>query len=70
MTGKGEDRAKGLAEQSVNTSIVHPGQSSPDRPEQGDGSASNRQLTDNDQREGLEKTRDPGHPRPDGRYKP
>lgn len=56
MPGKGEDRAEGLAEQSVNTSIVHPGQGGRGHAEQGDGSAGNRSLTGNDQREGLEKT--------------
>ena len=69
MSGKGEDRAEGLAERSVNTSIVHPSQSSPDHQEQGDGVASNRVLTENQQREGLEKT-DPDRPKPDDRYKP
>ena len=62
MPGKGEDRAQGLAEQSVNTSIVHPGQSSPDHAEQGDRSAGKRRLTENDQRKGLERT-DPDTPR-------
>ena len=37
MAGKGEDRAEGLAERSVNTSIVHPNQSSPDHQEQATG---------------------------------
>ncbi|PVE23929.1 hypothetical protein DC522_13400 [Microvirga sp. KLBC 81] len=69
MAGKGEDRAQGLAERSVNTSIVHPGQSSPDHQEQGDRTASNRILTENQQREGLEKT-DPDRPKPEDRHKP
>jgi hypothetical protein len=69
MDGKGEDRAEGLAERSVNTSIVHPSQSSPDHQEQGDRVASNRVLTENQQREGLEKT-DPDRPTPEDRYKP
>ena len=56
MPGKGEGRAKGLAEQSLNTSIVHPDQSGPDQPEQGDRAAGSRSLTENDQRKGLEKT--------------
>jgi hypothetical protein len=56
MPGKGGDRAHGLAEQSVNTSIVHPGQGGRGHAEQGERSASNRSLTGNDQREGLEKT--------------
>ena len=62
MSDKDKERAQGLAEQSVNTSIVHPSQSSPDRAEQGDRSAGNRSLTGNDQREGLEKT-DPNTPK-------
>ena len=69
MPGKGEDRAEGLAEQSLNTSVVQPSQSSPDHQEQGDRIQSNRSLTGNDQREGLEKT-DPDRPKPDDRYKP
>lgn len=56
MPGKGEDRSQGLAEQSVNTSIVHPGQGGRDHAKQDDGSMSNRSLTENDQRKGLEKT--------------
>lgn len=56
MPGKDEDRAQGLAEQSVNTSIVHPDQSGPDHAEQGDRSAGNRRLTENDQRKRLERT--------------
>lgn len=69
MAGKGEDHAQGLAERSVNTSIVHPSQSSPDHQEQGDRTASDRALTENQQREGLEKT-DPDQPKPEERYKP
>ncbi len=69
MSRKGEDRAQGLAEQSVNTSIVHPSQSSPDHAEQGDRSASNRSLTENDQRKGLEKT-DPDAPQTEESSKP
>ncbi|MBF9197913.1 hypothetical protein [Microvirga terrestris] len=56
MPGKGEDRAQGLAEQSVNTSIVHPGKGGRDNAEQGDRAAGNRSLTGNDQRKGLERT--------------
>jgi hypothetical protein len=56
MSGKGEDRAQGLAEQSVNTSIVHPGQGGRDHAKQDDGSIGNRSLAENDQRKGLEKT--------------
>jgi hypothetical protein len=53
MPGKGADRPEGLAEQSVNSSILHPGQG---HAEQGDRSTGSRSLTGNDQREGLEKT--------------
>ena len=69
MPGKGNDRTEGLAEQSLNTSVVYPTQSSPDHPEQGDRAAADRSLTGNDQREGLEKT-DPDRPKPADRYKP
>lgn len=68
MAGKGEDHAQGLAERSVNTSIVHPNQSSPDHQEQGNRTASDCIPTDNQQREGLEKT-DPDRPQPGDRYK-
>jgi hypothetical protein len=61
VSGKGEDRAEGLAEQSVNTSIVHPGQGGRGHAEQDERSAGNRNLTGNDQREGLERT-DPDAP--------
>jgi hypothetical protein len=62
MPGKGEDRAQGLAEQSVNTSIVHPGKGGRDHAEQGDRATGNRSLTGNDQRKGLERT-DPDAPK-------
>ena len=55
MPGKGEDRAQGLAEQSVNTSIVHPGQGGRHPAGQGDGSSATRSLTGNDQRKGLKR---------------
>ncbi len=61
MPGKGADRAEGLAEQSVNTSTVHPGQGGRGHGAQGEPSAGNRRLTENDQRKGLEKT-DPDTP--------
>jgi hypothetical protein len=69
MPGKGEDRTEGLAEQSLNTSVVHPSQSSPDHQEHGDRTQSNRSITGNDQRKGLDGT-DPDRPKPDDRYKP
>jgi hypothetical protein len=69
MTGKGEDHAQGLAERSMNTSIVHPNQSNPDHQEQGDRTASDRVPTENQQREGLEKA-DPDRLKPEDRYKP
>ena len=62
MAGKGEDHAQGLAERSVNTSIVHPTEGNPDRRIRDGRSASDRHLTENDQREGMEKT-DPGNPK-------
>jgi hypothetical protein len=56
MAGMAEDHAQGLAERSVNTSIVPPVESNPHRRVQDDRSASNRLLNGNDHREGLEKT--------------
>jgi hypothetical protein len=61
MTGKAEDHAQGLAERSVNTSIVQPTEGTLDRRIRDGRSASDRHLTENDQREGMEKT-DPGNP--------
>jgi hypothetical protein len=61
MAGKAEDHAQGLAERSLNTSIVHPSEGTPDRRIRDDRSASDRRLTENDQRKGLEKT-DRGNP--------
>ncbi len=51
MREKDADHTQGLAERSLNTSIVPPSQTGTDHQEQGD-----RILTENDQREGLEKT--------------
>jgi len=51
MAGKGENHGRGLAERSVNTSIVQPSQGGPDIQEQSD-----RTLPRNEQREALEKT--------------
>ena len=62
MAGKAEDHAQGLAERSLNTSIVHPSEGNPDRRNRDDRSASDRRLTENDQREGLEKA-DRGNPK-------
>lgn len=67
MAGKDEDRTQGLAERSVNTSIVHPSQSNADHHKQDDRAASNRLVADNQQREGLEKT-DPARPEPDDQH--
>jgi hypothetical protein len=69
MPRKGDDHAQGLAEQSLNTSIVHPDQSGPDHGAQGKGSTGNRSPTGNDQRKGLEKT-DPDAPKADDRIEP
>ncbi|WP_230532286.1 hypothetical protein [Microvirga roseola] len=62
-----EDRAKGLAAQSVKASIRHPNQSSPDHQEQGDLTQSNRSLTGND--EPADK-KDADSPSQEDRYKP
>jgi hypothetical protein len=69
MPRKGDDQAQGLAEQSLNTSIVHPDQSGPDHGAQADRSTGSRSLTGNDQRKGLEKT-DPGSPKADRSAEP
>ena len=58
VVGTDKDHARGLAERSVNTSIVHPSESRPDVRKQGGA----RIVTDNDQREGLEKI-DPTTPK-------
>lgn len=55
MAGKGEDHAQGLAERSLNTSVVHPSQGRPAHPEQGDQTATSHTLPENEQREGVEK---------------
>jgi hypothetical protein len=60
----GEDRAQGLAKQSVNGSVAHPTQSSPDHQEQGDHVQSDRSLTGNEARPDLD------HPKSEDRYKP
>jgi hypothetical protein len=56
MAGKAEEHAQGLAERSVNTSIVPPVESNSHHRVRDDRSASGRHLNENDQREGLEKT--------------
>ena len=55
VAGTDKDHARGLAERSVNTSIVHPSESRPDVRKQGAPPGGARIVTDNDQREGLEK---------------
>ena len=65
MAGKGDDHSEGLAEQSLNTSIVPPqGNSVHPNPSAGD-----RTLTENDQRKGPERT-DAADPKPDDSTKP
>ena len=61
---EGKDQTEGLAQQSLNTSVVQPGQGGAGGPGHGD-----RGLTGNDQRKGLEKA---GQNRPEenGRRKP
>lgn len=68
MVGKDEDHAQGLAERSVNATIVPPSPGNSDHQEQGGPSAGSRILTDNDQREGLEET-DPQSPKADDQHK-
>lgn len=69
MAGKAEDHAQGLAERSVNTSIVPPVESNSHHRVRDDRSASDRRLNGNDQREGLEKT-DPGNSKSQDCMKP
>ncbi len=69
MASKSGDHAQGLAEQSVNTSIVHPSQDDSNRRPRDRRSASNRGPYGNDQREGLEKA-EPGRPGAEDHMKP
>ena len=56
MPGKAEDRAEGLAERSVNVSVVPPAEGNSEHRIRRDRSAADRRLEENDQREGLDKT--------------
>ncbi|WP_262029993.1 hypothetical protein [Microvirga sp. Mcv34] len=56
MSDKTEDRDRGLAERSVNTSIVPPTEDNPGHRIRNDRSAPDRRLEENGQREGLERT--------------
>lgn len=56
MSDKTEDRDRGLAERSVNTSIVPPTEDNPGPRIRNDRSAPDRRLEENGQREGLERT--------------
>jgi hypothetical protein len=68
VDGKGEDRAQGLAGDSVAGALTPPSQSSPDHAEAGDRTQSHRSLTGAD----LPAARDadPDRPKPEDRYKP
>lgn len=55
MASKAEEHADGLAERSLNTSIVPPTEGTSKNLISEDRSASDRRLDGNDQREGLEK---------------
>jgi hypothetical protein len=57
MGGKRSNGEKGLAEQSLNTSNVPPTEANPHRQDQGSGASGGRQLSKNDQRKGMEKSR-------------
>ena len=61
---EGLDQTEGLAQQSLNTSVVQPGQGGAGGPGHGD-----RGLRGNDQRKGLEKT-GRNHPEDESRRKP
>ena len=69
MPRKGDDHGQGLAEQSLNTSIVHPGRSGSDHAAPGKGSDGTRSPTGNDQRKGLERA-DPDASKTSDRTKP
>ena len=64
----GEDRAEGLAGESVSASLDHVSQSSPDHQESGDRAPSHRRLTETAV-PGTRET-DPDRPKPEDRYKP
>lgn len=55
MPRKDEDHAQGLAERSVNTSIVQPAPGDTPGRRPGEEPAGDRILTENQQREGMEK---------------
>jgi hypothetical protein len=63
---KGEDRAEGLAAQSVNAGPKAPSQSTPDHSEAGDHMQSGHSLTGRNEKE----EKDPNIPKPQDRYKP
>jgi hypothetical protein len=65
---KGEDRAEGLAGDTVARSLEHPSQSSPDHMEAGDRTQSDRSLTGADLLENQ--VADADRPKPEDRYKP
>jgi hypothetical protein len=56
MSRKAEDRTRGLAERSLNTSIVPPTEGNSGHRIRNDRFASDRRLENNDQREGMDKT--------------
>ena len=69
MAGKADNRAQGLAERSLNTSIVPPTEENSVHRSRDDRSASDRRLDENDQREGLEQA-DPETATADSRSTP
>ncbi|UVF19027.1 hypothetical protein HPT29_021595 [Microvirga terrae] len=69
MAGKADDRAQGLAERSLNASIVPPTEENSVHRSRDDRSASDRRLDENDQREGLEQA-DPATSTADSRSTP
>ena len=56
VSGKADDRDRGLAERSVNTSIVPPTEDNSGHRIRNDRSAADRRLDENDQREGMDRT--------------
>jgi hypothetical protein len=61
MAGKPDDHAQGLAERSVNTSIVPPTSENSGHRPRDEGSASERRANRNEQREGMERTDPKSH---------
>jgi hypothetical protein len=69
MTGKGEDRPEGFAEEAMKTGPDQPSLSTTDHQEQGDHVQSGHSLTGKNRPAGPGQP-DPDRPKPEDRYKP